>query len=80
MLYVDGSCKIEMSEGIVAGRWQYLNQSFSRFNGLKRKLVWGKYLKTRKKPTIGTQKEFLANHPCYLDFCFKNLGTSAILS
>lgn len=48
MLYIDGSCKIEMSEGIVAGRWQYLNQSFSRFNGLKRKLVWGsRYIITK---------------------------------
>jgi len=33
--------KIGVSEGIVAGRWQHLHQCYSRFNGLKRKLVWG---------------------------------------
>lgn len=31
---------IGVSEGIVAGRWQYLNKTFSRFNELKRKLAW----------------------------------------
>lgn len=31
---------IGVSEGIVAGRWQYLHKTFSRFNDLKRKLVW----------------------------------------
>lgn len=31
---------IGVSEGIVAGRWQFLNKTFSRFNDLKQKLVW----------------------------------------
>lgn len=35
------AAKLGISPGIVAGRYQYLTQKWSTFNGLKKKFVWG---------------------------------------